>query len=249
MRGRLPDCPEYDEIPSQHPLQMSPPDMGRPPSAIIHNFLNIEEETPKTKYVLPVSGIDSRLDSSPSFRNLAAAHSEKIPVELPVPPVPPKPSIPQISSVKVSQWSAPENWDIVKSQVEIRKILDSDSSNEDSHEDRRQSMFVGSHFQRFVRRMESAGPRIILERLKEEWDLPEDRAMSDELSLEKHLWALTALQLPSMERFSRSNLSTLPLHPLPPMTPRRRRKILELDGSLGKHALTFCHMIIDESCR
>jgi hypothetical protein len=246
VHNRLPDCPEYEEIPPPHVLEKSTNDLQRPPSMTSHSFLNIEEETPRTKYMLPVSGIESRLDLSPIFRN-AVTHGEKV---LTAPPVPPKNALSEpIAPVKVSQWSAPENWDIVKSQVEIRKILDSDSSNDDLQDDRRQSMFVGTHFQRFVRRMESAGPQIILERLKEEWDLPEDRAMSDELSLEKHLWALTALQLPSMDRFARSNLSPMPSHPLPPVTPKRRRKILELDGSIGTFLPILFHMVIDELYR
>jgi hypothetical protein len=149
-------------------------------------------------------------------------------------PLPPNQTMERAPLTKVSQWAAPENWDMVKSQVQVCAILDSDSSNDDSCNDRRQSLSVGSHFQRFVRRMESAGPRIIFERLKEKWDLPGDRAMSDELSLEKHLWALTALQLPNMDRFARQHHAPLHQHPLPPLTPNRRRKILELDGSIGK---------------
>lgn len=229
-KGPLPACPEYDE----HPTHIA--DLARPPSELGYNFLNIEEETPKTKYVLPVSGLDSKLELPPIFRSSPAHHMQ---VEG-SPPVPPKTSLGRSPSTKVSQWAAPDNWDIVKSQVEIRKILDSDSSNEDSQDNRRQSILVGSHFQRFVRRMESAGPRIIFERLKEEWETPpSDRAMDDELSLEKHLWALTALQLPSMDRFARQQYSVQPSHPLPPLTPKRRRKILELDGSIGQSIISL----------
>lgn len=227
--SRFSDCPEYDQLPSQHPNGLTAHDSGHPPSETSYSFLNIEGESPKTKCVLPLSGIESKLEL-PSIFRATPAKSEKADT---CPPVPPKTPIETVPPMKVSQWNAPENWDIVKSQVEIRKILDSDSNNDDLHDDQRQNMFVGSHFQRFVRRMESAGPQIILERLKEEWDLPGDRAMSDELQLEKHLWALTALHLPSMDRFARQTHSPLPAHPLPPMTPKRRRKILELDGSIG----------------
>jgi hypothetical protein len=152
-------------------------------------------------------------------------------------------------TAKTSRWSALKDWDILRSQVEIRKILDSESSNDGSGDHGRQRMFVGSHFQRFVRRMESAGPRIILERLKEKWALPGDRAMSDELQLEQHLWALTALQLPSMDRFVRAEQHNLPYHPLPPTVSRRQRKILELDGSIGEHSKSFTGCNANTACR
>lgn len=51
-----------------------------------------------------------------------------------------------------------------------------------------------SHLQRSIRRMESASPKIILERLKEEWLEVADASVYRELELEKQLWMLTALQ-------------------------------------------------------
>ena len=240
---RLPSCPEYDEscydsVGRAKPLQgqHAPPDGD-------YGFMHFREETPKTKYVLPVSGIDPKMELPSIFQNATVA-SEKTDMNHQIP------TDPDRSALKVSQWSAPDNWDIVKSQVQIRTILDSESSNEDGRDEQRHSMFAGTHFQRFVRRMESAGPRIILERLKEEWDAPGDRAMSDELQLEKHLWALTAIQLPSMDRFARSTTAAFPAHPLPPMTPKRRRKLLELDGNLGSYHLShFTVSVSDNSSR
>lgn len=228
QRSALPDCPEYDEVLAAQATQT----LGRSTSFASHSHMMPPNETPSTKYVLPVSGLDSKLELPAIFRG-SHSSSPKDRGETPY-PVPPKQMVQRAPSTKVSQWAAPENWDIVKSEVQVRAILDSDSSNDDSYNDRRQSLSIGSHFQRFVRRMESAGPRIIFERLKEKWDLPGDRAMSDELFLEKHLWALTALQLPNMDRFARQHHAPLHQHPLPPLTPNRRRKILELDGSIGK---------------
>jgi hypothetical protein len=83
--------------------------------------------------------------------------------------------------------------------------------------------------------MESAGPRIILERLKEEWDEPADLAMSQELHLEKHLWALTALHIRALDRFMQPSESPAPTGALPPLSLNKRRKILELDGHLGMY--------------
>ncbi|KAF2833325.1 hypothetical protein CC86DRAFT_415059 [Ophiobolus disseminans] len=50
-----------------------------------------------------------------------------------------------------------------------------------------------TRFQRFIRRMESAGPRVVLDRLKEEWE--EGEEVDEELALEKQLWLLTGLQM------------------------------------------------------
>jgi hypothetical protein len=224
------DSMKYDEASVQEPVELSAHEAGRPRSVASHHMLSNTEDIKKTKYGSPSTGFDAEIELPSIFRATLAKESQAGELS---PPVPPKVDSISRAPTKVSQWNPPESWDIVKSRVEIRKILDSDSSNDDAHDGQRQSTFIGSHFQRFVRRMESAGPRIILERLKEEWDLPGDRAMSDELQLEKHLWALTALQLQSMDRFARQYLSDLPIYPLPPITSKRRRKILELDGSIG----------------
>jgi hypothetical protein len=69
--------------------------------------------------------------------------------------------------------------------------------------------------------MESAGPKIILDRLKEEWNNPVDEEASEELTLEKQLWVLTAFQLQNLGRYSRF-----------PKT--NTGKILELYGNLGE---------------
>jgi hypothetical protein len=155
-----------------------------------------------------------------------------------VPPPPPKDS--PVTPPNTSRWQAPNNWDIPGSKQELVLASPTNSSADaspDKLDHRRSHADMMSHFQRFVRRMEGAGPRIILERLKEEWDEPVDRGMSDELQLEKHLWALTALQLRAMDRFARPNQATAPSGPLPPICLNRRRKILELDGSIGM----LCH--------
>ncbi|KAL3418569.1 hypothetical protein PVAG01_10285 [Phlyctema vagabunda] len=49
--------------------------------------------------------------------------------------------------------------------------------------------------QQRIRRMEAASPKIVLERLKEEWDDITDDAIYNELELEKHLWMLVGLRV------------------------------------------------------
>ncbi|KAH6667908.1 hypothetical protein B0J14DRAFT_488964 [Halenospora varia] len=51
-----------------------------------------------------------------------------------------------------------------------------------------------SHLQRQIRRMEAASPKIILERLKEEWVEVADASVYRELELEKQRWMLFALR-------------------------------------------------------
>ncbi|KAF1994615.1 hypothetical protein P154DRAFT_526960 [Amniculicola lignicola CBS 123094] len=74
--------------------------------------------------------------------------------------------------------------------------------------------------------MESAGPKIILDRLKEEWHQPvdeEEDEVDEELTLEKQLWVLTAFQL--------RNLGKSRIAPKPRTN---TGKILELHGNLCK---------------
>lgn len=155
----------------------------------------------------------------------------------PPPPPPKKDSLRDTTPLNsFSRWQAPGSWDIIHGSkvpsTTTRTASDSrDTSNTSTGEDRRPN--DAGHFQRFVRRMEGAGPRIILERLKEEWDEPADLAMSQELHLEKHLWALTALHIRALDGFVRPSDSPAPSAPLPPLCLNKRRKILELDGNLG----------------
>ncbi|KAH6615199.1 hypothetical protein C7974DRAFT_60706 [Boeremia exigua] len=54
------------------------------------------------------------------------------------------------------------------------------------------STFVRTRFQRFIQRLESAGPQLVLDRLKESLQDPAD---SEEELLEQQLWLLTGFQL------------------------------------------------------
>jgi hypothetical protein len=163
-----------------------------------------------------------------------------------VPPPPPLKDYPPKTPPNISRWQPPSSWDISSGakngvQVIASPTNSSPGSSPGKVDHRRSAVDMMTHFQRFVRRMEGAGPRIILERLKEEWDEPVDRSMSDELQLEKHLWALTALQLRALDRFARPSQSPVPSGPLPPLSLNRRRKILELDGSIGMSFYAVWH--------
>ncbi|KAJ8114512.1 hypothetical protein OPT61_g3627 [Boeremia exigua] len=55
--------------------------------------------------------------------------------------------------------------------------------------------FVRTRFQRFLQRLESAGPQLVLDRLKDSLEVPAD---SEEELLEQQLWLLTGFQLQSL---------------------------------------------------
>jgi hypothetical protein len=58
-----------------------------------------------------------------------------------------------------------------------------------------------SHLRRTIRCMNAASPKIILERLKEEWFESPDASVYRELELEKQLWMLCALRGFQKKRF------------------------------------------------
>ncbi|EOD44748.1 hypothetical protein UCRNP2_8543 [Neofusicoccum parvum UCRNP2] len=130
-------------------------------------------------------------------------------------------------------WEAPSDWDIAS----IRSY--SMSNNRQSFE----SSFLCdpdaaelSQFQRFIRRMESAGPKVILDRLKDEPSpdvLAQDPYAEDEIAVEKHLWVLTALQLQNMENSLVPNQGVGPLLGLPTLF-RQPKRVLELYSNLAK---------------
>jgi hypothetical protein len=61
-----------------------------------------------------------------------------------------------------------------------------------------------THLQRHIRRMEAANPKIILERIKEEWTEVDD-AVCKELEFEKHLWMLTGLRYLAKRSINKSD--------------------------------------------
>ncbi|KAH7095893.1 hypothetical protein FB567DRAFT_42935 [Paraphoma chrysanthemicola] len=80
-----------------------------------------------------------------------------------------------------------------------------------------------TRFQRFIRRMESAGPKTILDRLQEEWHDNTGEEVDDELALEKQLWLLTGFQ---MQNFGKVRQAPKPMC--------KTGKILELYGNLSE---------------
>jgi hypothetical protein len=213
---------EENQITTISPPEKNPRRLGRSGS----NFAS-------DNFLLPATPVEPILELPSLFLGMTVRESGDFG---PPPPPPPKKDGGRGKTPPnhISRWQAPSSWDIVqggKSSPPKRSASASNSTSTSPGEDRRPT--DASHFQRFVRRMEGAGPRIILERLKEEWDEPADRAMSEELQLEKHLWALTALQLRALDRFLRPSDSPAPTGALPPLSLNKRRKILELDGNLG----------------
>lgn len=149
------------------------------------------------------------------------------------------PSYSNISPTLVS-WKAPSEWEVILSNEPAQESrlssLKVDSSTSADKEDL-------THFQRFIRRMENAGSKIILDRLKEEWNEPVDEEADDELKLEKQLWVLTALQLQTLDKSLQPSQAAFgQLLRLP--TWNHHRKILELYGNLGRTSTPLCELMM-----
>ena len=85
--------------------------------------------------------------------------------------------------------------------------------------------YVRTRFQRFIQRLESAGPQLVLDRLRESLQEPETQESEEEL-LEQQLWLLTGFQLQSLGKAR-----------IVPKPQCNTGKILELYGILGKWTL------------
>ncbi|KAL1599776.1 hypothetical protein SLS60_007580 [Paraconiothyrium brasiliense] len=136
------------------------------------------------------------------------------------------------ASSKLAAWVPPNDWNIlqpygaeelqdIENPRKQRKVLPP-TPVLDGIAMAQNSLLELTRFQRFIRRMESAGPKVILDRLKEDWDDPNDEETNEELHLEKRLWVLTAFQL--------QNTGRLQSNPQPKCN---TGKILEMYGDLG----------------
>ncbi|KAI2487533.1 hypothetical protein Ptr902_01666 [Pyrenophora tritici-repentis] len=80
-----------------------------------------------------------------------------------------------------------------------------------------------SRFQRFIRRMEGAGPKVILDRIKEDWNQVASEEADEELALEKQLWLLTGFHMQNLGRPT-----------IAPQSECNTGRILELYGNLSE---------------
>lgn len=101
------------------------------------------------------------------------------------------------ASSKLAPWIPPDNWNILQPEASPESGKPKSQRKElpptpilDGIAIAHSSLLELTRFQRFIRRMESAGPKVILDRLKEEWDHPHDDETNEELHLEKRLWVL-----------------------------------------------------------
>ena len=157
-------------------------------------------------------------------------------------PVPPPP--PPKSPVQSPPWQAPSNWDCMPRKETQCDYPSSPSDSAPADPEQQGDIGAGStHFQRLVKRLECAGPKTLLNRLQEEWEDCIDETALEELSLEKHLSTLTALQMKAFDSFAKPDLCEVPVKPLPPLSLKKRRKILEIDGNIGEE-FSRCHVLL-----
>ncbi|KAF9629233.1 hypothetical protein BFW01_g10436 [Lasiodiplodia theobromae] len=129
-----------------------------------------------------------------------------------------------------STWEAPSDWDIasIRSSQNRQSLDSSFLCDPDSAE--------LTQFQRSIRRMEHADPKLILARLKDDpapGVLATDPYAEEELAVEKHLWCLTALQLQNMENSLVPNQGVGPLLGLPTLF-RQPKRVLELYSNMAE---------------
>lgn len=102
----------------------------------------------------------------------------------------------------IEAWKPPQTWDCISDddfkrppkRKTILKIPEEPFRNEVQECQPWPVTIELTHLQRNIRRMEAASPKIVLERLKEEWNEIADASVYRELELEKQLWMLTALR-------------------------------------------------------
>jgi hypothetical protein len=93
-------------------------------------------------------------------------------------------------------WKAPDAWDCIPSSPTSVSVV---ASAPERHEVGSAAAVNLASLQRDIKRMTVASPKIILDRLKEQWRKSADAALYKELEMEKKHWMLCALQT-SVER-------------------------------------------------
>ncbi|KAG4429533.1 hypothetical protein IFR05_014982 [Cadophora sp. M221] len=91
-------------------------------------------------------------------------------------------------------WKPPETWECDGGTPKVPQRRSSTTLRPIKERRHKVPPTETAHLQRSIRRMEAASPKIVLERLKEEWVEVADASVYRELELEKQLWMLTALR-------------------------------------------------------
>ena len=116
-------------------------------------------------------------------------------------------------------WRPPQTWNIPSDKRTITKLPPPPKTAE--RVERRPSIIEQNVpqcaltlLQKNIRRMIAASPKIVLERLTEEWsETMTDASLFGELEFEKQLWMLAALQPPDKKMLSRTVLDDQKVDP------------------------------------
>jgi hypothetical protein len=100
----------------------------------------------------------------------------------------------ELKKASSETWQPPEAWQCPSTKVEQLLINLQKSSRRTKERKRLPRPTELTHLQNNIRKMNAASPKIILERLKEEWVGVADASIYRELELEKQLWMLAALK-------------------------------------------------------
>lgn len=133
-------------------------------------------------------------------------------------------------------WKAPQTWNVPADDRTITRLPPPPKTTE--RMERRPSTIEQTVpqsaltlLQKNIRRMIAASPKIVLERLTEEWsEATTDASLFSELEFEKQLWMLAALQPPDKKMLSRAMTDDQNIDP----SQSGGRKILSLYEDHGK---------------
>jgi hypothetical protein len=94
-------------------------------------------------------------------------------------------------------WKPPVDWECPSDDPDDTRLdgrAGKRKPRQLSQDDQVTSPTGQTHLQRHIVRMESATPKIMLERIREEWTEVDDATIYKELEFERHLWMLTAIK-------------------------------------------------------
>jgi hypothetical protein len=92
------------------------------------------------------------------------------------------------------------------------------------------------HILRLICRMKAATPKVVADRLREQWQESADSMIQEELELEKTLWAVVASESPLLDAFSKNGRTfQFPNQQQPHVL--HNKNILNIDGSIGKQLI------------
>jgi hypothetical protein len=148
----------------------------------------------------------------------------------------------EVSDKRRDTWKPPDDWECPSDEHDIANQFPVQTPNRlasrvQSSRSSRSTTPRLTQMQRHIKRMEAATPKIMLERLKEEWTDIADASVYKELEFEKQLWMLTGL---AYLKYRASGTRTCSYEiPSPAALPSGGTKVLSLYENQGWLSQSF----------